>query len=60
MSEREAVAELLATVDFLTLKQQRLMIEALPTMSDEDIHSIGVFLATYLQAEAADLKARGF
>ncbi|MEK7183325.1 MAG: hypothetical protein AAB776_01680 [Patescibacteria group bacterium] len=56
MTERDAVATLLRTVDFLTPKQQRLMTEALVSASDEDVHSIGVFLAAYVRAEAEDLK----
>jgi|GEM_PF-3945388 len=56
MTERAAVATLLHTVDFLTLKQQRLMTEALVSASDEDVHSMGVFLAAYIQAESDDLQ----
>lgn len=59
MTDRQAVEKMITNVDFLTLKQQTAMKAALASVSDDDIHAIGTFLAAYLKAEAKELEKRG-
>ena len=56
MTERQALETLIQACDWLSLKEQRQLIEILDTITPEEQRSMGKFLATTLKTEAHDLE----
>lgn len=54
MNEREALGILIHKSDFLTNEMRALLIDHLPSITDNDVRAIGTFLAEYQRASSND------